>query len=248
MLATALPGFLAFVFLRLRGGMPKKVLILSVGFLCINFWFGVVMDSRFGMNFDIGRALSGTRATNYKHEGLNMLEELAWVDEFIETGTYTPNNGQRYLAELVNPVPRALWKNKPTIGLDYALARGQSVVDQKGQVSATISTGMIGQGVVNFGRFFGPAAAATLMALWVALLARQDLLGSNPSRLFLYAVGLVLTFNLGRDITLLTLYPFFLGYLVLAGFQFLKSRGARGSGRRRRRSIQVPHPRKKNSV
>jgi hypothetical protein len=69
---------------------------------------------------------------------------------------------QRYFAELVNPIPRGLWKDKPEIGIDYAIARGQLWAGQAaGQagVGATISTGMIGQGVVNFGPFFGVLAA-----------------------------------------------------------------------------------------
>jgi hypothetical protein len=31
----------------------------------------------------------------------------------------------------------------------------------------------------------------------------------------LYAIGLVLTFNMGRDITLLVIYPFVFGWLLL---------------------------------
>jgi hypothetical protein len=62
--------------------------------------------------------------------------------------------------------------------------------------------------VVNFGRFLGPPAAALLMSFWVAVLARQDLHIMKLGRLPLYALGLILTFNLGRDITLITLYPF----------------------------------------
>jgi hypothetical protein len=82
-------------------------------------------------------------------------------------------------------------------------------------VGATISTGMIGQGVVNFGTFFGVLAAAFLMALWVVILARQDLLGEKMGRMLLFFIGCVLTFNLGRDITLITLYPFLFGYIML---------------------------------
>ena len=74
--------------------------------------------------------------------------------------------------------------------------------------------------MLNFGLYLGPAAAALLMALWVSILARQDLLGEEAGRLFLYAIGLVLTFNLGRDITLLVLYPFWFGYALLL---FLKA-------------------------
>jgi len=73
--------------------------------------------------------------------------------------------------------------------------------------------------VVNFGSFFGVLAAAFLMALWVALwvaiLARQDLKGDKTGRMLLFFIGCVLTFNLGRDINLITLYPFVFGYVML---------------------------------
>ncbi len=221
MLAAVLPGILAFVFFRLRSGLLTKGVVLAGGFLVVDFWFSTVMANRSGMAFDMQGALAvqsgrgdGEKA---KHEGLNMLEELAWIDHFMVTGAYVPNLGQRYFAELVNPIPRAIWKNKPMIGLDYAVARGQSATGPNGEVTATISTGMIGQGVVNFGKILGPMAAATLMALWVALLARQDLLGTSPGRMVLYGVGFILTFNMGRDITLLVVYPFLFG---LGLFQF----------------------------
>jgi hypothetical protein len=119
---------------------------------------------------------------------------------------------------MVNPIPRVLWSGKPLIGIDYAIARGQGFtkgLKMDAGIGATISTGMIGQGVVNFGTFFGVLAAAFLMAIWAAILARQDLKGNKTGRLLLYMLGLVLTFNLGRDITLITLYPFFFGYIML---------------------------------
>lgn len=134
------------------------------------------------------------------------------MNKMLATKKYQPDWGHRYFAEAVNPIPRVLWKNKPTIGLDYSMARGQIAAGDSGAVTATVSTGMIGQGCANFGVFFGPLAAATLMALWVALLARDDFLShKQPGRLMLYASGLILTFNLGRDITLLVLYPYFFG-------------------------------------
>ena len=189
MLAAVMPGVLSFVFFRLRSGLLTKGLVLAVGFVVVDFWFSTVMANRSGMNFDIQGALGGQSSSadqeKARHAGLNMLEELAWIDHFTVTGAYAPNMGERYFAELVNPIPRAIWKNKPTIGLDYAVARGQSATGPNGEVTATISTGMIGQGVVNFGKILGPMAAAALMALWVALLARQDLLGTSPGRMLL---------------------------------------------------------------
>jgi hypothetical protein len=225
MLAVLLPGLLTFVFLRLRLNLVMKVLVLGLAFLVVEGWMRFVIQMRSEANIayafqemGIGGVAERVRGSQAKHAGLNMFEELAWINKFIEDGRYQVNNGGRYFAELVNPIPRTLWRDKPMIGIDYAIARGQGFADAKaGQagVGATISTGMIGQGVVNFGPFFGVLAAAFLMGLWAALLARQDLKGDKTGRLLLYMLGLVLTFNLGRDITLITLYPFLFGYIML---------------------------------
>lgn len=146
-----------------------------------------------------------------------MYEELCWVNTFFQQGTFSCNWGYRYYTELVNPIPRFLWPGKPLIGLDYALARGQGGSDDpdSGGVYATISTGMIGQGVVNFGTVVGPAFAALLMSGWVVILARLDLRIHEFGRLPLYGLGLALTLNLGRDIILGTLYPFIFGVLLV---------------------------------
>jgi hypothetical protein len=176
-----------------------------------------------------------------------MYMELAWINRFIDDGSYTPNWGRRYFADLVNPIPRAIWKNKPQIGLDYAEARGMSwdkAEGEQGGVAASISTGMIGQGVVNFGRLLGPVTSALLMALWCGLLARQDLLGREPARLLLYASGLILTFNMGRDITFLVLYPFLFGlglFWIWQWWQRSQGAGVRGQGSGvRRKGMSVP--------
>jgi len=225
MLAVVLPGLLAWVFVRLKGGIFVKVGILAAAFLVTEGWMKFVIETRSGgsisqvvQQIGLGGVMETVELSEAKHAGLNMLEELAWVNNFIDKGTYQVNNGARYFAELVNPIPRGLWQGKPLIGIDYAIARGQLYGDQKegeAGVGATISTGMIGQGVVNFGPFFGVLAAAFLMALWVAILARQDLKGDKTGRMLLFFIGCVLTFNLGRDITLITLYPFVFGYVML---------------------------------
>ena len=57
------------------------------------------------------------------------------------------------------------------------------------------------------------------MSIWVAILARLDLRG-DLGRLLLCAVGMILTFNMGRDITLFVLYPFVFGYMLLLGWEW----------------------------
>ena len=153
MLAVVLPGLLAWVFVRLKGGIFVKVGILAAAFLVTEGWMKFVIETRSGANvalvfqqIGIAGVVEQVESTEAKHAGLNMLEELAWVNNFIDKGAYQVNNGARYFAELVNPIPRELWKDKPLIGIDYAIARGQGweAVDAQAGVGATISTGMIG--------------------------------------------------------------------------------------------------------
>ena len=219
-LAVVIPAILCFAFLRLRGSIWTKIAVLGVCFLLINGWMAFIIENRSSESIATAFKQKGfnlQEESSVHHLGLNMFEELCWINTFIKMGTYEPNWGARYFAELVNPIPRALWPGKPLIGIDYAIARGQGVRNSggesdQGNVYATVSTGLIGQGIVNFGGILGPMAAALLMSFWVAVLARQDLQIFKLGRLPLYAIGLILTFNLGRDITLITLYPFvFLG-------------------------------------
>ncbi len=230
MLASMLPGLLAWVIFRLRGGVILKLAVLGAAFVIISSWFSFVMSNRSERTIASALRSENDSESAKAGNGLNMFEELAWENAFIVSGIYRPNWGERYLAELANPIPRAIWHGKPLIGIDYSIARGQSVDDSDEQagVAASISTGMIGQGVVNFGGFFGPIAAAAIISLWVAILARQDLFGNDPGRFLLYGIGMLLTFNMGRDITLLVIYPFLFGFILLWGFNKL-ARGPKKS-------------------
>jgi hypothetical protein len=217
-LVVVIPALLSWAFLRLRGGIWKKILVLGACYVVLNGWMAFIIENRSDETIAMAFKQKGfnlQQESEVHHQGLNMFEELGWINTFIKNGTYEPNWGARYFAELVNPIPRALWHGKPLIGIDYAKARGQGFRGGGGgggeddaNVYATVSTGIIGQGVVNFGRVLGPVAAALIMSFWVAVLARQDLHIWNFGRLPLYVIGLILTFNLGRDITLITLYPF----------------------------------------
>jgi hypothetical protein len=228
MLAILLPGFMALITLRMKGGMIIRLAVVVASFLMLDAWFKFVLEHR-AKGESIASAYKADQLKEHdesenapskkkKHEGFNMLEELGYINYFIANGTYKVNWGSRYFAEIVNPIPRILWPGKPMIGIDYAIARGMGYGNQasgSGGVAASISTGMIGQGVVNFGGFLGPIASAFLMAVWVAMLARLDLMGYRIGYLMLYGLGLVLTYNMGRDITLLILYPLVFGWILL---------------------------------
>jgi hypothetical protein len=132
MLAVILPGMLAWVFIRFRGGLFLKIGILALAFLVVNGWMKFVIQVRSEANVamlfqqvGIAGVTERLQGSTAKHAGLNMFEELGWVNLFIENGSFQPNMGSRYFAELVNPIPRVIWRDKPMIGIDYAIARGQ---------------------------------------------------------------------------------------------------------------------------
>ncbi len=211
MLSVLLPGVGAF-WIAPRKPLIVKLLVSLVIFLCLDYWFKAVIKYRgdHGM-----AAFTQSHSSIEQHHGLDMLKELCYINEFIASGRYSPNWGGRYFAELVNFVPRAIWAGKPPIGIDYAIARGYGGSQAAHGVFATISTGLIGQGVVNFGRVLGIAAVSLLLAVWIGVLSRLWLQRSSPFRLLLFLIGLGITFNCGRDITLLVLFPFVFGYVFL---------------------------------
>lgn len=218
-LIAVLPFVISF-FLFGRAGMLAKFSLVVGAAIFVNFWFGVVMQMR---EEQVGITEIGSSDDNV-HLGLNMASELCWILYFQQNGSFEPSWGGRYLAEVANFVPRAIWPNKPLVGIDYAMLRGFGTYRGTGGdigVVATISTGFIGQGIANFGPLFGSAFAGFLMACWANFLWRLRRQGTLP-RLLLFVLGLALTINLGRDITLLTLFPFVFGYLAVLMLEYLQ--------------------------
>ena len=224
MLAMVLPALLAWIFIRFRGPLFARIVLLGGFYFLTSLWFAFIIETRDNGYIEV-RDIEGYSITELQQvhqRGLNMFEELCWINGLMDQGIYRPNWGEPYLAELANPIPRGLWPGKPLIGIDYAIARGMEDTDSPADglgVHATISTGLIGQGVVNFGKWLGPTFAALLTSLWACLLARLDLTGARLGRVPLLLLGLVLTFNLGRDFTFLSLYTFCFGLLLVLLFE-----------------------------
>ena len=150
--------------------------------------------------------------------GLNMIGELCFVNIYLDSGGTSPAYGARYLNELLNFIPRSIWPSKPMLGIDYAKWRGFEIADSEdGElgVNTTVASGMIGGGVLNFGQIFGPVAAGILMALWAGLLIRWWEQRKSLLRLMLFILGAALTFNLGRDISMLVLWPVVFAYFFI---------------------------------
>lgn len=230
MLALLLPGFAAFL-LDGRRPLPVRVGISVLVVALVGFWFARVAEYR--TSYDLAAfteaeeegmdAEMEERVRRNARQGQDMLKELCWVNTMLESGRYEVNWGRRYFAELVNPIPRTFWAGKPMVGIDYAIARGFGGAKGGAGVYASVATGMIGQGCVNFGQFFGVLAAAFFFALWAAFLARLWCQRQAPLRFFLFLIGLGLTFNSGRDLTFLVLFPFAFGWIALFVFEWLRT-------------------------
>jgi len=218
-LAAALPFILTYLFYG-RHLLILKLAILAIAFFCLKEGFKFVTEFRGGGFREVLASenpyeLLGEDSTQF---GLNMIQELCFVNTYLETGAGSPAYGTRYLNELLNFIPRMIWPSKPLLGIDYAKWRGFEIDDsQDGElgVNTTVASGMIGGGVLNFGQIFGPAAAGILMALWTGLLVRWWEQRKALLRLVLFMLGVGLTFNLGRDISMLVLWPVIFAYFFV---------------------------------
>ncbi len=215
-LAAILPFILTYLFYG-RHAIVIKFVILAVTFVCLDQGFKFVTAFR-GTGFREVLAAENPYQLmdeDARQSGLNMIQELCFANAYLESGAASPAYGGRYLNELLNVVPRVIWPSKPLIGIDYAKWRGMEDPNSELGVFATVSTGVIGGGVLNFGKILGPVAAGILMALWTGLLIRWWEQRKSLLRLVLFMLGAALTFNLGRDISLLVLWPVIFAYFFV---------------------------------
>src|SRR5438034_7573390 len=212
-LVAVLPFFITYLFYG-RHPLIVRFTVLAVAFVCLDQGFRFVTAFR-GTGFREVLASENPYELmdeDMRTSGLNMIQELCFVNMYLETGGTSPAYGARYLNELLNFVPRVIWPSKPMIGIDYAKWRGFESEDGELGVNTTVSTGMIGGGVLNFGQILGPFAAGILMALWIGVLIYWWEQRKSLLRLALFMLGAGLTFNLGRDISLLVLWPVIFAY------------------------------------
>src|SRR5215471_4644069 len=215
-LAAILPFIIAYL-LYGRSPLIIRVAILALAFVCLDQGFKFVTAFR-GTGFrDLLAAENPYELVDedVRQSGLNMIQELCFANAYLDLGAGSQAYGGRYLNDLLNVVPRAIWHSKPLIGIDYAKWRGFESPDSELGVVATVSTGMIGGGVLNFGQVLGPVAAGILMALWTGLLIRWWEQRKSLLRLVLFMLGAGLTFNLGRDISMLVLWPVIFAYFFV---------------------------------
>ncbi|HVJ85268.1 MAG TPA: hypothetical protein VM452_06465 [Caulifigura sp.] len=198
---------------------------VSIG-LVINLTMLAMIEFR---NSGFHSALDGeaivTRIGRAKHLGFNMGEELLYINRYQNTGQLKVEMGMNYLGNLLNFIPRPIWPGKPFVGREFALLRTGLY---RGDVAATISFGIVGQGVANFGPWLGPAIPALFLVLYCSWAIRLLNTGHIFLRCCLFFIALAKVPNLGRDITLFDLWIVVFGYIATLMYERLvESRAAR---------------------
>ena len=204
-LTVCVPAILAVLILK-RWTRARQLVFVVGCFSVINVLMLVVIAVRnqgVGAYFDES-VNDEASLVNSKHQGLNMTEELIYIDRFQSRGTMLPSWGGEYFAQAVNFVPRALWPSKPSPGEQFAVLR---MGYHNGMLAGTVSQGVIGQGVENFGMWVGPLVPAVLLALMTRFMCELPRSGIPFLRACVVIFLLALVPNLGRDLTLFTLWP-----------------------------------------
>jgi oligosaccharide repeat unit polymerase len=235
---VAVGVFLLWMLLRAVGNATRTEMIqiglpiLAVGYVALNprrqrlavlclpllavvgyVWSAAVVISRTSGQFE------WSAADRADYAGNEMFRELLYLT------TRVPRDmdhlyGVTYYTQLVNPVPRFLWPNKPTTDAGLLLAQAAGEVDSGGEAYLTRSPGLIGEMYWNFGLVgvIGLSAlGGFLVRSWDEL---RETAQTRPFTFIVYIGGLGNLFLFGRSFNLHTLY----GLLSLAGLVFLLGR------------------------
>jgi len=123
--------------------------------------------------------------------------------------------GYVYYVQLVNPIPRFLWPDKPTLDAGLLMADLYGEVNARGEAHLTISPGLIGEMYLNFGvfgimglSFFG----GWLVKGWDVI---PKLFSDSLPVMMFYSGGLGALFIMGRSFTMNMFYGL-LGLVLLA--------------------------------
>jgi hypothetical protein len=228
LVAVSLPMIFSYVLFS-KSRFRKKVIVIVIFAILVNHACNIMLLNRnygfyeyFGKqevagrdNLLVSKEDRAKEVNSMFEQGFNMAGELMWINYFLQSGSLKINYGSDYFDNLVNFIPRSFWPNKPKIGLYYAALRGFSDEKSNIGVNTTLSTGFVGEGVIAFGAFFGPIFSALLMALWAGFLSRLWYQRNNIMRFMLFLVALGSTPNLGRNFSILVLWPTIAGYLVI---------------------------------
>jgi oligosaccharide repeat unit polymerase len=146
--------------------------------------------------------------------GNEMFRELLFITSKVPAATdYL--YGYSYYVQLVNPIPRFLWPDKPIMDAGILMANMYGEVSASGEAYLTVAPGLIGEMYLNFG-VLGILGLSVLCGWlvkgWDAI---PHLFGHSLATMMYYSGGLGVLFVMGRGFSMGALYGL-LGLALLA--------------------------------
>jgi hypothetical protein len=199
-LITSVGVLLAVIYWKVTPVVRKKM--IYAGFVCTPLIYGLmaaIVMSRTAGTF------SWEDREKAEGVGNEMFRELLFISAKVPDET-DYQYGYSYYVQLVNPIPRFLWPDKPKLGTDLLIANMYGAVNADGEAYLTISPGLIGEMYLNFswpGIILLSAFGGWLVKGWD--LIPRPFAHSLPALMF-FSGGLGVLFIMGRSFTMNMFY------------------------------------------
>lgn len=208
-LVTAVIPVLAVLYFRARPRTQRKMLIAALLVLPLVYQLmAAIVISRGEGEF------SWESHKKAEYVGNEMFRELLFIQRKVPQ-QLDYQYGYVYYVQIVNPIPRFLWPDKPTLDTGLLMADMYGEVDATGEATLTVSPGLIGEMYLNFG-WFGvvglSAFGGWLVRGW------DQIVELNPDSMVVrvyHAAGLAVLFIMGRSFTMNMFYGL-LSFALLA--------------------------------
>ena len=200
------------VYWTLPGSIKRKALIVGVPAFAA---LGVIWSAGSVIGRNEG-TVKWDEATEADYVGFEMFRELLYMADVVPR-TLDYRMGRTYFVQLVNPIPRAIWPDKPIDDAGLELAKVKGLIAH-GDAYLTVSPGLLGEMYWNFGMLGIGVISAILGYLaksWdrIRYLAQRSIIAFT-----VFAAGLAVIFLSGRSINMATLYGMLALFVLLIMF------------------------------
>jgi oligosaccharide repeat unit polymerase len=200
-LITAVVPVLAILYLKARPQTQRKLLILALLTVPLVYQLmAAIVVSRGEGEF------SWESHKKAEYVGNEMFRELLFIRQKVPA-QLDYQYGYVYYVQIVNPVPRFLWPEKPTLDTGLLMADLYGDVDERtGEAHLTVSPGLIGEMYLNFGwiGILGLSAFGGWLVRGWDRLAEQN--ADSLVTMVYYVGGLAVLFIMGRSFTMNMFY------------------------------------------
>ena len=214
-LIVAVLPLLAVIYYRCTPQLQKMLIYIGIASTpFVYFLMAAIVASRNSGQLDL------SKGSNVVYVGNEMLQELAYIiDSVPERCDY--QWGYSYYVQIVNPIPRFLWPDKPAIDSGLLMAQLKGQVNQTGEAYLTSSPGLLGEMYLNFGGW-GVVALSFFGGWLVRGWDRIPLMhGNSLPTMILYCCGLAILFVIGRSFNATAFYAIlflYVGLLIVTKF------------------------------